>query len=127
MSKLKTLTRKYGFSSVLVYLGVGAIDLGITFGVIQYTGSDKIKQVERHVLDYVNEVKTQWGFPNQIQPTQGDSSSLASVFLLAYGIHKTLLLPVRLGVTAAITPSIVKKVHQLGWTKYAPRLFGPKP
>lgn len=36
------------------------------------------------------------------------SSSLWATAVLAYGIHKTLLLPVRLGLTAAATPAIVK-------------------
>ncbi|UZJ54954.1 hypothetical protein CBS101457_004274 [Exobasidium rhododendri] len=45
------------------------------------------------------------------------SGSLWTEAVLAYTIHKTLLLPFRVGVTAAITPSFVKYMVKLGWAK----------
>lgn len=54
-------------------------------------------------------------------PSSSSSSSsngtLWTEALLAYTIHKTLLLPFRVGVTAAITPSFVKYMVRLGWAK----------
>ncbi|KAI8342221.1 hypothetical protein BD560DRAFT_412020 [Blakeslea trispora] len=136
-SKLKELTKKYGAVGVLVYLGVGCVDLGITFGVIQLAGLDKVKAIEKGVMDVVYSTGEKIGYKPKgreeteivDQPTD-TPPSIASVFLLAYGIHKTLLLPVRLTITAAITPAVVRKLHQLGWTRYFPRLLGavtPKP
>ncbi|OBZ83291.1 hypothetical protein A0J61_08657 [Choanephora cucurbitarum] len=128
-SKLKELTKKYGAVGVLVYLGVGCVDLGITFGVIQLAGLDKVKAVEKGVMDVVYSTGEKIGYKRKEtaevvdQPTD-TPPSLASVFLLAYGIHKTLLLPVRLTITAAITPAVVRKLHQLGWARYFPRLLG---
>ncbi|CAG8501574.1 8692_t:CDS:1 [Ambispora gerdemannii] len=40
--------------------------------------------------------------------------SLMSTLVIAYGIHK-ILLPLRLGVTAAMTPPLVRKLRSMGW------------
>jgi uncharacterized membrane protein YhiD involved in acid resistance len=138
-SKLKELTKKYGAAGVLVYLGVGMVDLGVIFGVIQVAGLDKVKSVERAVMETVYTTGAKWGITKndptemmeenkqqaeQIVKAEDEKPSLLSVFLLAYGIHKTLLLPVRLTITAAITPAVVRKLHQIGVARYFPRLFG---
>lgn len=141
-SKLKTLTQKYGAAGILVYLAVGCVDLGVTLGVIQLVGLEKVKALEESVLDVVYSTGEKFGIKkkqesalvedpatvtsnanSELVPLEKDAPSFASVFILAYGIHKTLLLPVRLGITAAITPAIVRKLHQLGWARYFPRLF----
>jgi hypothetical protein len=49
--------------------------------------------------------------------SSGGSGTLWTEAALAYTIHKTLLLPFRVGVTAAITPSFVKYMVKLGWAK----------
>ena len=49
--------------------------------------------------------------------SSGGSGTLWTEVVLAYTIHKTLLLPFRVGVTAAITPSFVKFMVKLGWAK----------
>lgn len=132
-SKLKELTKKYGVVGVLVYLGVGVVDLGVTFGIIQLAGLDKVKALEKGALDVFYNTSEKFGITRKpasiendtvLNDDEQDTPSFASVFILAYGIHKTLLLPVRLGVTAAITPAIVRKLHQLGWARYFPRLLG---
>ncbi|KAK4519743.1 uncharacterized protein ATC70_009983 [Mucor velutinosus] len=134
-SKLKELTKKYGAVGIIVYLGVGCVDLGITLGVIQLVGLDKVKALERGVLDIVYNTGERFGIKRKedvlvtsdesvMSSDADDTPSFASVFILAYGIHKTLLLPVRLGITAAITPAIVRKLHQMGWARYFPRLLG---
>jgi hypothetical protein len=40
--------------------------------------------------------------------------SWASTLVIAYGIHK-LLLPLRIGVTAAVTPTVVRRLRSMGW------------
>lgn len=134
VGKLKELAQKYGAASVLVYLGIGMVDLGIAFAGIQWVGQDQVKRLEDDVMKSVN--KWLHRTPEQEQQTEQqhedsnkqleskEQPSLASVFLLAYGIHKTLFLPLRVTVTAAVTPAFVRKIHQLGWHRYAPRLFG---
>ncbi|RUO96951.1 hypothetical protein BC936DRAFT_141218 [Jimgerdemannia flammicorona] len=46
----------------------------------------------------------------------GEKPSAASIFVIAYGIHKTVMLPFRVGVTAAITPMIVRRLQAMGWS-----------
>ncbi|KAI9473858.1 MAG: hypothetical protein EXX96DRAFT_596826 [Benjaminiella poitrasii] len=149
-SKLKELTRKYGAVGIIVYVAVGCVDLGITLGVIQLAGLDKVKALERSVINTVYDVGERMGLKEKneqplILVTDGenntlltaassdetglihstdDTPSFASVLILAYGIHKTLLLPVRIGITAAITPAVVRKLHQMGWARYFPKLLG---
>lgn len=131
-SKLRELTQKYGAVGVIVYLGVGVVDLGVTFGIIQLVGLDKVKALEKGVLDVVYSTGEKFGISKKptldngsdVVLNEDDTPSFASVFILAYGIHKTLLLPIRLGVTAAITPAIVRKLHQLGWSRYLPKFLG---
>ncbi|KAI8093112.1 uncharacterized protein BX664DRAFT_328956 [Halteromyces radiatus] len=149
--KLKQLAKKYGPAGVLVYLGIGAVDLGFTFAAIQLLGSDKVKLLEKGIKDTYQETKERFGFKtttttvnkteqhvetndvsnnnnnnnnNKMDSTDDEQASLTSIFLLAYGIHKTLLLPVRLAITTAITPAVVRKIQAWGWAKYAPRLLG---
>lgn len=136
VGKLKELAQKYGAASVLVYLGIGMVDLGIAFAGIQWVGQDQVKRLEDDVMKTVNKWLNRTPAPQEPQQQQQqledsnkqleskEQPSLASVFLLAYGIHKTLFLPLRVTVTAAVTPAFVRKIHQLGWHRYAPRLFG---
>ncbi|KAI8060822.1 hypothetical protein BC940DRAFT_311182 [Gongronella butleri] len=129
--KLKQLAKKYGPAGVIVYLGIGAVDLGVTFGAIQLLGADKVQRLEQGLVDKLDQVKEKLGWEVKPKETENEQqtvdlsskSSLLSVFLLSYGIHKTLLLPVRLAITTAITPAFVRKVHAWGWSRYAPRLF----
>ncbi|KAL0095146.1 hypothetical protein J3Q64DRAFT_1630695 [Phycomyces blakesleeanus] len=134
--KLKELARKYGAAGVLVYLGVGCVDLGAALLAIEFAGLDRVKQVEAGAADILNKTKVYIGITSEEEPKkveeakQADSEndnerpSFTSVFLLAYTIHKTLFLPLRLTITAAITPAVVRKLHALGWARYAPRLLG---
>ncbi|KAH8551915.1 hypothetical protein BGW37DRAFT_492878 [Umbelopsis sp. PMI_123] len=46
---------------------------------------------------------------------EGEQPSMASIFILAYGIHKTVFLPFRLGITAAVTPWVVRRLQTMGW------------
>lgn len=132
-SKFKELTKKYGAVGILVYLGVGCVDLGITLGIIQLAGLEKVKTLEKGVLDMVYSTGEKFGIKKKSKVDEHTSAdiivkdenpSFASVFILAYGIHKTVLLPVRLGITAAITPAIVRKIHQLGWNRYLTKIMG---
>lgn len=54
------------------------------------------------------------------QKSKGGSSTLWTEAVLAYTIHKTLLLPFRVMGTGALTPSFVKLMVRLGWAKPLP-------
>ncbi|CAH1759249.1 9972_t:CDS:2 [Entrophospora sp. SA101] len=85
-AKFKELTKRYGTSALAVYFIISTIDLGTTFILIQSGGAERVKRIEDWCIENFG----------------------------AYGIHK-LLLPLRLGLTAAITPSVVKKLRNMGW------------
>jgi Protein of unknown function (DUF1279) len=112
--RLKSFMKKYGAVGAGVYLALSAVDLSLTMAAITFTGAEKVKQVEDWAL---KEVKGFFGMKHKSTP-KADSTekpSMASIFVIAYGIHKTVLLPVRLGLTAAITPFLARKLRQLGF------------
>ena len=45
----------------------------------------------------------------------GGSEGIWAMVVLAYTIHKTLFLPVRVGLTAAVTPRLVGWLRSRGW------------
>ncbi|RIA79276.1 hypothetical protein C1645_794622 [Glomus cerebriforme] len=132
--KFKILTKKYGVSAIVVYLIISALDLGLTFILIQIGGADRVKKVEDWFTEtfgnlIVLQKKGSTNIPKS-ENTESDADkyivvngngnrssktpSWASTLVIAYGIHK-LLVPFRLGLTAAITPAIVRKLKRMGW------------
>lgn len=133
--KFRQLMQQYGATGVVVYLGIGVVDLAATYFTIQLVGADKVKQVERWVTDSFGRFGL-WSNKNKGEPdttattlgvggvlgemeaevpAEGEQPSFASMFILAYGIHKTIFLPVRLGVTAVVTPFVVRRLQAMGW------------
>lgn len=134
MGKLKELTRKYGWATVVVYMLFSVVDFGACFFVINLVGAEHVRKGQDYVLDALvyGTTKTgdivaqnadknghgllgflkSWREKHKIEDAENSASSgttsLWATAVLAYGIHKTLLLPVRLGLTAAATPAIVK-------------------
>lgn len=45
----------------------------------------------------------------------GGQEGLYAMLVLAYTVHKTLFLPVRVGLTAALTPKLVGWLGRRGW------------
>lgn len=138
------MVKQYGYTSVVVYLGISTIDLAATFVIVQAAGMDKIEQAQDWVVDHVG---TYFGYkhdPNHHHSRAGDvdneatgrgkdidldkvddeqvgaiynkASGLWSVFVIAYGIHK-LLVPLRLVATSMITPPLVRWLVRKGWIK----------
>ncbi|ORZ16920.1 hypothetical protein BCR42DRAFT_413508 [Absidia repens] len=120
--KLKKFMKAYGYVGVGVYLGFSVVDLGLTMALIHVKGAAKVEQLEHWI---VSKVKTSLGMPvsSPASPQQQQSDdqhhqpSWTSIFVLAYGIHKTVLLPVRLSLTAAVTPAVARKLASLGWIR----------
>ncbi|POY73961.1 hypothetical protein BMF94_3004 [Rhodotorula taiwanensis] len=179
--KVKYLFRKYGWTTLVVYLGLSAVDFGLCFLVIYSVGADRVRHAEDWVLE-----KLHWrrrsedrldagsaGSPREIrdgnylqrtveglshraearhakhlkgaeahpspaaaeaiargestaevarierESAQGGGKSkygtIATTAVLAYAIHKTLFLPVRVGITVAITPKVVRMLQGWGW------------
>lgn len=114
VSKTKQFMKKYGYVGIGVYLALGAVDLGATMALISVKGAERVKETEHYVIQ---KVKGYIGMEQTPLDTSelNEKPSLTSIFVIAYGIHKTVLLPFRLSLTAAITPSVAKKLAKMGW------------
>ncbi|WFC93575.1 DUF1279 super [Malassezia brasiliensis] len=126
--RLRTIMTRYGWWAVGVYLAVGLVDLSIIFGCVHYYGGEKVRDMEHTVRGWFglttketdvvvsNPPSPDTEKPRPLIAPQHESTDmqklitqLSAEFVLAYGIHKTLLLPPRAAITAAITPSIAAK------------------
>lgn len=132
--RLRVIMRRYGWWAVGVYLVLGTIDLGIIFALVHYYGGDKVREIERTIRRWIGlnvdeATETVQHSPDTEKPrplvapgedksdTQKLVTQLTTEFVLAYGIHKTLLLPVRAAITAAITPGVVRWLVRRGWAR----------
>lgn len=130
--RLKFLTKRYGWWALGVYLAASTVDLSLTYAAVHMLGADHIKALEAQIRakigmeprkDDVEETKES-STPSQI-PSPTKSRIASSVgdgnfwteLVLAYTIHKTLLLPLRVAFTAAVTPSFVKWLVKIGWAR----------
>lgn len=133
---MKDLVKEYGYSALGVYFALSMIDLPILYLAVHSMGKEKIES-------YENTVKNTFGYgvtPEELAAKQAErkakeeaesaSDTVSEVsenrgiwktiydqfsfseFIIAYGIHKSLIF-IRLPITAAITPGIVKVLR--GW------------
>lgn len=111
-SGLKALMQKYGYSGLGVYLGLSAIDLPLCYLLVHSLGEDEIGR-------YEEKVKAFFGMGSTSDESGGEKADspkgqFLTQFAIAYGLHKSLIF-IRLPITAAITPSIVKYLRHLGF------------
>lgn len=116
VSKTKQFMKKYGYVGIGVYIALGAVDLAATMGFITWKGAKRVREVEDYVIGKAKGVFGMEHAPLDPQHVN-EKPSLTSIFVIAYGIHKTLLLPIRLSITAAITPAVARKLKNLGWVQ----------
>ncbi|KNE59844.1 hypothetical protein AMAG_05297 [Allomyces macrogynus ATCC 38327] len=136
-SKLRQLFKDYGRPAFFVYMAISTIDLSLSF-VAVYSGVD----VEK-LVDTAKAYLTQWGLwefavdqddvdelhglnhpdgegEGAVVPatpaTTPKNQSLLTTFLIAYAFHK-LLLPIRVPITVAVTPAVVRYLRRWGWLK----------
>ncbi|KAI9222101.1 hypothetical protein BC828DRAFT_379310 [Blastocladiella britannica] len=136
MARLRRLFKEYGRPALVVYMSISTVDLGLSFLVVK-SGVD----VEA-LVDTVKTTLTRWGvwtfavdgddekeLHDSIAAAEDEGgelggrgkpghASLWTTFLIAYAFHK-LLLPIRVPITAAITPGFVRVMRQWGWMKDA--------
>jgi len=121
--RLKTLVKRYGWYAVGVYFVVSVVDFAIAFAGINLLGADYVSSVAASAKAWVlglvysrppepgrEEIETVSG-----NVTQRGQEGLYAMLVLAYTVHKTLFLPVRIGFTAAFTPRIVNWLRARGW------------
>jgi hypothetical protein len=100
------------------------IDFSLTFAAIYFLGAEQVNRVTGRVKDAMTET-VGWPAPSQSNSAHdidegtvsvpSNSNGIYAIALLAYGIHKTLWLPFRIGLTAALTPRFVAFLTRRGW------------
>ncbi|GAA6043672.1 hypothetical protein JCM8097_008601 [Rhodosporidiobolus ruineniae] len=166
--RIKALFRKHGWTALVLYLVLSALDFGATFLLISAVGADRVREAEDWTLDKLGWKRKEAGEPGRFkaavdgwrarhagggggskevptgvsqkdlvgggeahEPVEASAltaqqkkdaavadkgySAYATTAVLAYAIHKTLLLPFRVGVTVAITPKVVRTLQGWGW------------
>jgi N-terminal acetyltransferase 2 len=125
-ARLKHLIKTYGWHALGVYLIIGVVDFTFAFGLINFIGAAHVARftasTKAYVADYIPDfhISMPWApveSPEDVdrdRPGGGDGS-LYAMIVLAYTVHKTLFLPVRVGLTAGLTPKLVGWLRQRGW------------
>nr|XP_019050915.1 hypothetical protein I302_01358 [Kwoniella bestiolae CBS 10118]OCF29845.1 hypothetical protein I302_01358 [Kwoniella bestiolae CBS 10118] len=136
--KLKLLFKKYGWYALGIYTLLSTVDCSLTFIAVHTLGAEKIEPIFDGVIQFyrvrrygedeaenmkkIDEEKKE----QEIERAKLDGSvekeknkwfgkTFWAELALAYAIHKTLLLPVRAGLTVAWTPKIVNWLTSRGW------------
>ncbi|WFD21925.1 DUF1279 super [Malassezia equina] len=134
--RLKTMMKQYGWWAVGVYMIMSGIDCSLTFLAIHFYAGEQVDELEALLSKWLGPVLKK--LKNQDEPKENaivgyvkkwfvveEKSSevevllarLSTEFVLAFAIHKTILLPVRAGITLMITPPIVRWLVKRGWAR----------
>ncbi|KAI0030777.1 hypothetical protein K488DRAFT_53526 [Vararia minispora EC-137] len=120
--RLKHLVRAYGWYALGVYAVVSILDFGVAFAGINILGAEYVSSVataaKAWVFSLINRTPDAAPAADQTTAaaaTAGGQEGLYAMLLLAYTVHKTIFLPVRIGVTATCTPRIVGWLRARGW------------
>ncbi|GAW19766.1 hypothetical protein ANO14919_092560 [Xylariales sp. No.14919] len=143
-ARLRKLSREYGWAAVGVYLGLSVLDFPFCFLLVRVVGTDRIGELEHMIVSQVsnvipdsirdrwNEYRSElkkarqeqsnddeqdevvgWGVEQADQRNKTEAS-LGTQLALAYAIHKSFIF-LRVPLTAALTPKVVKVLRSWGW------------
>jgi hypothetical protein len=120
--RLKQLIKSYGWYALGVYLLMSALDFGVAFVGINLLGAEYVSRLAVSAKSMVTSLISKPAEPglDEVESTRNLVSTeghegLYAMLVLAYTIHKTLFLPVRIGLTAAFTPRLVAWLTRKGW------------
>ncbi|THU95355.1 hypothetical protein K435DRAFT_130314 [Dendrothele bispora CBS 962.96] len=120
--RLKHLIKSYGWYALGVYIVLSVTDFGVAFAGINLIGAEQVSQIAASVKNTVSSIihsKPPEPGRDEMDPSNGSGAGgnegLYAMLVLAYTIHKTLFLPVRVGLTAALTPKLVNWLRARGW------------
>jgi len=106
-----------------VYLLVGAVDFTVAFAAVNILGAEHVSRVAASIkeffMSYIPARPTEPG-REEMDSVVGHASAtghegLYAMIVLAWTVHKTLFLPVRVGLTAGLTPRLVGWLRTRGW------------
>ncbi|KAL2010173.1 hypothetical protein VTN00DRAFT_5980 [Thermoascus crustaceus] len=136
--RLRQLSREYGWSALGVYLLLSALDFPLCFAAVRLLGVDRIGHYEHVIVETVKSaVRAVWPFSGAKEPraeddkdtdrhtidhgvaeaekrNTGEGASIWTQLALAYAIHKSFIF-LRVPLTAAVTPKVVKLLRRWGW------------
>lgn len=117
--RLKHLIKSYGWYALGVYIILSALDFGVAFAAINLLGAEQVSRLTQSAKDFfVSMIPSTPPEPGREEvetaPRSGQEG-LYAMLLLAYTVHKTLFLPIRIGLTAAVTPKLVGWLGKRGW------------
>lgn len=124
--RLRKLSREYGWAALGVYLTLSALDFPICFAAVRLLGPERIGHYEHVVVQSVKntfssiwpQTKTEGEEEASLVQTEARKYEEASIWTqlaLAYAIHKSVFIFVRVPLTAAVTPKVVKVLRSWGW------------
>lgn len=124
---MKKLSREYGWAALGVYLGLSALDFPFCFAAVRLLGVERIGYYEHVVIEFVKDkLKTVWpqtespeaedgqGQLAQAEERNQEEASIWTQLVFAYAIHKSFIF-IRVPLTAAVTPKVVKILRGWGW------------
>ncbi|KAK4688316.1 N-terminal acetyltransferase 2, partial [Tremellales sp. Uapishka_1] len=144
-AKLRALMKKYGKYAIVMYTALSLVDFSLCFLAVHSIGADKIEpyissgfhfyRVKRYGEEGAERIESAEKKEKEeklAQEREADalltpeerkrkknsgwgSRALWAEIALAYGIHKTALLPFRAGLTVAWTPKVVAWLTARGW------------
>ncbi|KAJ1511415.1 hypothetical protein HMI54_000660 [Coelomomyces lativittatus] len=131
-SKMKLLVQRYGRPAFWTYVGVSTLDFSMALVVVHQGWMDPwwvpwlarwgIQVVKNKAPDSLDQKRPSLS-SSTLPPTTttttttssaGPTKSIWTSVVIAYAVHK-LLLPLRIPLTMAITPSVARFVQQRGW------------
>ncbi|KAK4225034.1 hypothetical protein QBC38DRAFT_281329 [Podospora fimiseda] len=136
--RLKKLSREYGWTAVGIYFSLSVLDFPFCFLLVRTVGTERVAHIEHIVVSNLQKiipdsVQTAWrdwrqarreatgqedvvghGVAEAEERNKQEGASLATQLALAYAIHKSFIF-IRVPLTAAITPKIVKTLRSWGW------------
>lgn len=107
-----------------MYAVIGALDFAIAFAAVHFIGAEKVSHWTAQGKELVYSVihpdrnapeHVEIEMPEQHAASKGGREGLIAMVLLAYTVHKTLFLPFRMGLVAALTPKVVNWLTRRGW------------
>ncbi|KAK2467780.1 hypothetical protein APHAL10511_000075 [Amanita phalloides] len=124
--RLQLLIKSYGWYALGVYIFFSTLDFAVAFAGVSLLGADYVAGIAATVKAVVYDIlPTKPAEPglDELDSTRksvnttgaNGQEGIYAMLVLAYTIHKTLFLPVRVGLTAALTPRFVNWLKVRGW------------
>ncbi|KAH8828417.1 hypothetical protein DL96DRAFT_1603170 [Flagelloscypha sp. PMI_526] len=116
--RLKHLIKSYGWYALGVYIVLSVVDFSVAFAAVNLLGAEQVSVVTSNIKTFIyGFIHTKPPEPgkDEMETSHSSSEGLYAMLVLAYTIHKTLFFPVRVGLTAGLTPRLVNWLRTRGW------------